>query len=61
MFLSRDQADDDVLQALFHNASLREVYAYLRGGKHLRLPSEWRPYLDLVEDSASESASSGGR
>ena len=32
-------------QGLFATADLGSVYLYLRGGKNLKLPDHWKPYM----------------
>jgi hypothetical protein len=36
---------DMKFEDLFHDADMPALLTYLRGNKHLRIPSEWRPYL----------------
>ena len=33
---------------LFKSAELRSVYLYLRGGTGLKLPKEWRAYMEPI-------------
>ena len=37
--------DDPDHADLYRTANLGSIYEYLRGGSHLQIPPEWKPYV----------------